>query len=137
VVVGVRVCSRVGVMVAVVVGAGPLTWPVPRRMRKINPAPMARVIRINPMAKGRLRVTSGKCPPWSGLLAAAGAALPVNVRPHTRQRVAVSLILVPQVGHTLVDVIGSGLIFYFAMNCFILEKSDYYIIGIRMELLIV
>jgi hypothetical protein len=63
------------------------------------PAPIKRIITINPMAMGRLRVISG-------ILAArmffAGPAVSKeeNVLPQTWQRVALSLKREPQVGHT-------------------------------------
>lgn len=129
VVVGVGVCSRVGVTVAVAVGAGPVTWPVLRKTRKIRPAPMARTINISPMANGRLKVISGKRAPLIGELDDSTGAFPVKVRPHTRQRVADSLMRVPQVGQTLVDEMGSGLILLLNSLSFILKKSGYYIIA--------
>jgi hypothetical protein len=117
------------VTVTVAVGAGPVTWPVPRKTRKIKPAPTASTININPMANGRLKVISGKRAPLMAELDDSTDAFPVKVRPHTRQRVADSLMRVPQVGQTLVEEMGSGLILFLNSLPYILKKSGYYIIA--------
>ena len=128
VMVGVGDCSRVGVRVTVGVGCGPVTWPELRRIKKIKPAPTARMIRIKPIANGKLNVTSGKR--WLRIgLEEEGVCLAVKVRPQTRHRVAFSLNRVPQVGHTFVDEMVSGLIFLFDLNYLILQTTKYYNIG--------
>lgn len=80
---------------------------------------MAMNSRINTNAIGRVMVNSGS----RGLFTAgvplfdSGVLAAVNVRPQTRQRVALSFNRVPQVGHTLVlGGVFSGLIISLYMN---------------------
>ena len=58
-----------------------------------------------PTAAGRLNVTTGirlACTDFSTFFAALGSGFALNSVPHTRQRVALSLKRVPQVGQTFV-----------------------------------
>jgi hypothetical protein len=98
--VGVGLCSKVGEGLAVPVGSGGATCPVPRSTRKINPPPMAKTTNSRPSASGKLRRSSGRrCERTAlGLLAEGFAE---KVRPHTKQRVAFSGSLVPQVGQSI------------------------------------
>jgi hypothetical protein len=106
----VAVSVTVSVMVGETVGVGKTTFPVLRKTKKTTPAPMKSKITSKARAKGKLMVISGMrgpCTPLDFIGVAAG----VNVLPHTRQRVAFSLSLVPQVGQTFVFwVVDSGLI---------------------------
>ena len=98
--VGVRV--RVGVTVIVTVtvglgvGVGSTTRPVPLKMPKTAPAPMASRRMTRPMAIGSEMVTAGMRAPCT--VAGLSAVLGLKLRPHTRQRVAFSASRVPQVG---------------------------------------
>lgn len=108
--VGGKVDVTVGVTVTVGVAVGVVTLPVVCRITKINAAPKPRITTINPIAAGRLIFNSGSFGFWTGLVADA-FVVGANVRPHTRQRVAFSLNLVPQVGQVLgFEVSFSGLI---------------------------
>lgn len=67
---------------------------------------------INPIATGRVSVISGMRGPCTEDFALVDFSEGVKVRPQTRQRVAFSLMRVPQVGQVLVfeDGLISGLI---------------------------
>ena len=75
-------------------------------------APSPRIKTINPNAAGKLSFSSGSLGLSTGFdfSALTGATGVEKLRPQTRQRVAFSLNLVPQVGHTFV-VEFSGLIY--------------------------
>jgi len=102
VIVGVELCIKVGEGLIVAVGDIVAILPEFLRKRKIIPAPIARVNKINPRALGRLRETSGNRWGWIRFVEVPGG-LCVKVLPQTGQRVAFSLSLVPQVGHTFVE----------------------------------
>jgi hypothetical protein len=58
-----------------------------------------------PTAAGKLKVTTGirlACTDFSTFLAAFGSGFALNSVPHTRQRIALSLKRVPQVGQIFV-----------------------------------
>jgi hypothetical protein len=110
--VGVDVSVGVEVMVGVLDGVGPLvgeaTEPVARSAIKTTTAPMMMKRARNPSAAGRESVSVGMRLPWMILTDFVSAAGVISV-PHTRQRVAVSLNRVPQVGQIFVFEV-SGLI---------------------------
>jgi hypothetical protein len=119
--VGLGVIVTVGVMVKVGVIVGVVTRPVVCRRTKINAAPRPRIKIISPMAAGRLTFNSGNLGFWTGLVGMV-LVLVVKVRPHTRQRVAFSLSLVPQVGQVFgVEGLVSGLMSVFKVY---LRKKD-------------
>ena len=100
VIVGVGLCSKVGVKVTVGVASGAAIWPEPRRTRKMIPPPMARRMMSKPIANGKLSVSSGSF--WERTVFAFLVSLEIEkVRPHTRHLVAFSLRRVPQVGQVL------------------------------------
>lgn len=118
---GVDVAVEVGVVVMVGVSegvgvmVGSTTCPVELSTAKTTAAPIPRIKMIRPIAIGRLSVTSGMRGPWMFervlLLAGSGKSTLENVLPHTRHRVALSLMRVPQFGHTFVfGLFISGLI---------------------------
>ena len=98
--VGEGVIVNVGVRVTVGVMVGVVTRPVVCRMTKIKAAPSPRMTTARAIAAGRLTFNSGNLGVCTGV-AVSFFATTVNVRPHTRQRVAFSLSLVPQVGQLL------------------------------------
>ena len=98
--VGVTDGVMVSVIVDVVVGSTIISPSC--NAKKTSPAPIAKKIANRMIAKGRLMVICGiRLPrtafPWTS------ADIPlVNSEPHTKQRVASSLTLVPHVGHSFV-----------------------------------
>lgn len=110
--VGVGVLVLVGVRVMVGVAVGVVTLPVPWRIRKTRAAPNPRTRMTKPIAAGKLSFNSGNFGACTGLDDTVLLFPVEKVLPQTRQRVALSLKRVPQVGHTLVlVVVCSGLIF--------------------------
>jgi hypothetical protein len=101
------------VTVAVLVGVGPwvgaVTFPVARNPAKTTTAPIRMNSTSSPNAAGRDNVRLGMRLPCTEVLTDFVSAEGVISVPQTRQREAVSLSLVPQVGQIL-DVDGSGLI---------------------------
>ena len=108
----VDVAGRVTVGVAVEVGVS-TTSNVPfgalaRNEKKAMDAAITITTARIPTAAGKLNVTTGirlACTDFSTFFAAFSSGFAVNSVPHTRQRVALSLRRVPQVGQTFVLVL--------------------------------
>ena len=98
---------EVGVRVAVGVSTGSNvpSGALARNEKKAIEAAIMTTTATMPTAAGKLNVTTGMrltCTDFSTFFAAFGSGLAVNSVPHTRQRVALSLRRVPQVGQTFV-----------------------------------
>ena len=110
---GVGVALAVGVTVTVGVSVGATACAVGcwRMAKYTNTAPIAKNRMNKPSAVGRLSVTAGRRLPWSFFVDLEGLSGLLRSVPHTRQRAASWLNLVPHVGHILVGLDGiSGLI---------------------------
>lgn len=107
---GVMVAVAVVVIVGVTVGV--VTRPADCRITKTNAAPKPSTRTTSAIAAGRLIFSSGSLGFCIWVLT-AGFMVGVKVRPQTRQRVAFSLNLVPQVGQVFgLGALFSGLIFF-------------------------
>ena len=119
--VSVGVADGSAVSVGVKATVGTTTRPPTFRAAYTTPAPISKTTAIRPNAAGKPSVISGMrlaCTAFSTFLAAfcCSTAFPVSSVPQTRQRVALSLKRVPQVGQTWVfcedvsEVIRAGII---------------------------
>ncbi len=94
--VGVSVIVAVGVVESALIGVDFLF-----KEKYTRAAPRIKKSAKKPSTAGKLSVISGMRDPWTDL-ADWALRLDFNSLPHTRQRVALSLSLVPQVGHNFV-----------------------------------
>ena len=107
--VGISVAGKVAVGVSVGVAVSTVSNVPSGALARNEKNAMDAAIRTTttrmPTAAGKLKVTTGMrlaCTDFSTFFAAFGSGLAVNSVPHTRQRVALSLRRVPQVGQTFV-----------------------------------